>query len=84
MLVNFGKREINFSLFLFIINMRSQTVIIINWKLSDRTEAFVNLGKLYTRYNSTELGVSRWTLDRKDLYEGYENEIIQIKKLFVS
>lgn len=63
--------------------MRSQTVIYIRWKLTNRVEVFVNLGKLYAHYNNDELGVSRWTLDRKDLYDGYETEFIEIKKVFV-
>lgn len=63
--------------------MRSQTVIIVNWKLTDRIEAFVNLGKLYAHYSSTELGVSRWTLDRKDLFDGYENDTVLIMKTYV-
>lgn len=63
--------------------MRSQTIIHVRWKLTDRIEVFVNLGKLYSHYNNDELGVSRWTLDRKDLYDGYESDIIEIKKMFV-
>jgi len=63
--------------------MRSQTVIIVNWKLTERIEAFVNLGKLYARYSNVELGVSRWTLDRKDLFEGYENDTVLILKTYV-
>jgi len=63
--------------------MRSQTVIIVNWKLTERIEAFVNLGKLYARYSNIELGVSRWTLDRKDLFEGYENDTVLILKTYV-
>lgn len=63
--------------------MRSQTVIIVRWKLTERVEAFVNLGKLYARYSNVELDVSRWTLDRKDLFEGYENDTIFIIKTYV-
>lgn len=58
----------------------SKTVIILDWKLVDREEVFTNLGKLYKRYDNSELGVSRYTLDRKDLYDGYENEIISLRK----
>lgn len=63
--------------------MRSQTVIIVRWKITDRIEAFVNLGKLYGRYTSNELCVSRWTLDRKDLFDGYENDTVFIMKTYV-
>ena len=80
-LVNYLKREINLSLLFYI--MRSQTVIIVRWKITDRIEAFVNLGKLYSRYSSTELGVSRWTLDRKDLFDGYENDTLLIMKTYI-
>jgi hypothetical protein len=58
----------------------SKTVIYIKWKITDRIEIFVNLGKLFKRYSSTDLGVSRWTLDRKDLYKGWQSDMIEIKK----
>jgi len=45
---------------------------------------FVNLGKLYAHYGNEQLGVSRWTLDRKDLYDGYESEYIEIRKVSVT
>lgn len=60
--------------------MRSQTVLIIRWKLTGRMEVFVNLGKLYTTYSSSSLGVSRYTLDRKNLLEGFHNDIVEILK----
>lgn len=60
--------------------MRSQTIICIRWKLTGRIEHFVNLGKLYSTYKDSNLGVSRWTLNKKDLYEGYQNEIVEILK----
>jgi len=63
--------------------MRSQTIIYIRWKITNRVEVFVNLGKLYDRYSNDELGVSRWTLDRKDLYDGYESEYLEIRKVYV-
>jgi hypothetical protein len=80
MLVNFGKKEIK--IFPFLV-MRSQTVIYIRWKLTDRIEHFVNLGKLFSYYSSGQLGVSRSTLDRKDLFDGYENDIVKIIKTYV-
>ena len=64
--------------------MRSQTVIIVRWKLTERIEAFVNLGKLYDRYTNSEIGVSRWTLDRKDLLGGYENDTVFIMKTYIN
>lgn len=63
--------------------MNSKTVICVFWKLTGRIEIFVNLGKLYSNYPSSILGVSRYTLDRKDLFEGYENDIIKITKNYV-
>lgn len=63
--------------------MNSKTVICIVWKLTGRIEIFVNLGKLYSTYSSGILGVSRYTLDRKDLFEGYENETVKIAKLYI-
>jgi hypothetical protein len=63
--------------------MRSQTVICIRWKLTARIEIFVNLGKLFTSYSGNQLGVSRSTLDRKNLFDGYENDTIEIFKSYV-
>ena len=63
--------------------MRSQTVICIRWKLTGRIEIFVNLGKLFTSYSGNQLGVSRSTLDRKNLFDGYENDTIEIFKSYV-
>lgn len=63
--------------------MRSQTVICIRWKLSGRIEIFVNLGKVFSNYSTIELGVSRGTLDRRNLFEGYENDVVEITKSYV-
>lgn len=63
--------------------MRSSTVIYVRWKISERVEIFVNLGKLYSRYSSDEIGVSRYTLNRKDLYEGWESDMVEIRKIQV-
>jgi hypothetical protein len=63
--------------------MRSQTALCIRWKLTGRIEIFVNLGKLYSYYNGEQLGVSRSTLDRKNLFEGYQNDTVEIIKNYV-
>lgn len=63
--------------------MRSQTVILVRWKLTNRVEVFVNLGKLYSYYSGDQLGVSRSTLDRKNLYDGYHNDTVEIIKIYV-
>ena len=60
--------------------MRSSTIICIRWKLTGRIELFNNLGKLYSSYSDSILGVSRYTLDRKDLFEGYQNDVVEIYK----
>lgn len=60
--------------------MRSETIIYLRWKLTGRIEFFVNLGKLYSYYTDVELGVSRHTLNKKDLSLGYQNGIIEIRK----
>jgi hypothetical protein len=78
--MNYGKREINSLPFL---NMRSQTAICIRWKLTGRIEIFVNLGKLYSYYSNEQLGVSRATLDRKNLFDGYQNDTVEIVKNYV-
>ena len=60
--------------------MRSKTVILVRWKLIGRIEHFVNLGKLFAYYVEGQLCVSRGTLDRKDLYIGYQNDVVEITK----
>jgi hypothetical protein len=63
--------------------MRSQTVICVRWKLTGRIEHFVNLGKLYQYHSQSLLGVSRYTLDRKNLFDGYQNDAVEIIKSYV-
>lgn len=46
-------------------------------------EVFANLGKLYSSYSSASLGVSRFTLDRKNLFEGYQNDTVEIIKNYL-
>lgn len=58
-----------------------KSIILVRWKVTGRLEVFTNLGKLYNRYEPENLGVSRWTLNRKKLDEGYENSIIHLIKL---
>jgi len=64
--------------------MRYKTVIYIKWKLTGRFELFINLGKLYKRYDEVSLGVSRHTLNKKDLFSGYHNDTIEIFKTIVN
>lgn len=60
--------------------MRSNTIICVRWKLTGRIEHFSNLGKLYWRYNDDQLGVSRWTLNKKNLFDGFQSETVEILK----
>jgi len=64
--------------------MRGSTVIYVKWKITGRIEIFVNLGKLYSIYSSSELGVSRHTLGKKDLYSGYSSEIVDVFKFHIN
>jgi hypothetical protein len=64
--------------------MRSSTLICIRWKLTGRIEIYNNLGKLYSEYSTNTLGVSRGTLDRKNLFEGYQNDTIEIYKMRIT
>lgn len=64
--------------------MRSSTLICIRWKLTGRIEIYNNLGKLYSTYSTNNLGVSRGTLDRKNLFEGYQNDTVEIYKMRIS
>jgi hypothetical protein len=61
--------------------MRKKTVIYLRWKISGRVEIYTNLGKLYKNYGSESLGISRFSLDRKDLFIGWESDLIEIKKI---
>ena len=79
MLVNYGKKEILYLIF----NMRSNTIICIRWKLTGRLEHFVNLGKVFTYYDSDELGVSRSKLNRRNLFDGFQTDTIEIVKTYV-
>jgi hypothetical protein len=63
--------------------MRSNTIIYLRWKITGRIEIFTNLGKLYDRYSINDLGVSRHTLNRKSLYDGWESDMIEVKKFAV-
>jgi hypothetical protein len=63
--------------------MISTTIIYLKWKLTGRIEIFTNLGKLYDRYSIDDLGVSRHTLNRKNLYDGWESDMIEVKKFTV-
>lgn len=61
--------------------MRNSYVIGVYWKISGRIEVFSNLGKLYSKYDGSILGISKWTLHRKNLSEGWENDIVKIQKI---
>jgi len=63
--------------------MRSNTIICVVWKLTGRVEHFVNLGKLYSYYGNDELDISRSSLNKKDLFDGYDTETIKILKCYV-
>ena len=60
--------------------IRSTTVICVRWKLTGRIELFSNLGKLYCKYSDDQLAVSRHTLNKKNLYDGYQSEMIEVIK----
>ena len=64
--------------------MRSSTLICIRWKITGRIEIYNNLGKLYSSYSDSILNVSRYTLNRKDLFEGYQNDVVEIYKMRVN
>jgi len=56
------------------------TIIFLRWKLTGRIEHFANLNSVYKYYDDGELGVSIYTLYKKNLKEGYQNDTIQIMK----
>lgn len=63
--------------------MRNATVIYLRWKLSNRVEIFVNLGKLYSTYKPEDIGVSRSQLNRRNLFEMYHNDTVEIQKCYI-
>jgi hypothetical protein len=63
--------------------MSAKTVIYLRWKLTGRIQIFSSLSKLYKTYENGELGVSIHTLNRKDLYNGWESDMIEIKKFTI-
>ena len=64
--------------------IRTTTVISLRWKADNSIEVFVNLGKLFKKYDAEKLGISRYTLDRRNLFEGYENDVIALRKLEIT
>lgn len=63
--------------------MKSRTIIYIRWKISNRFDIFTNLGKLFDEYDSDQIGISRYTLNKKDLFDGFENDKVEIKKCYI-
>jgi hypothetical protein len=57
-----------------------KTIIYIKWLGTGDVEHFRNLSNLYKKYDITRLGVSIHTLNRKNLTQGYKNEIVEIIK----
>lgn len=56
------------------------TVVVVIWA-DGNLEIFRTLGSLYKKYKPEELGVSRFTLDRKKLGDfGHGNELCEIFK----
>ncbi len=64
--------------------MRYRTVIYLKWRLTGRFELFINLGKLYSKYDEDQLGVSRHTLNKKDLFSSYQNSTVEILKCVIN
>jgi hypothetical protein len=59
----------------------TRTVIYVRWILTGRVEIFANLGKLYSAYDESQVGISRHTLTKKNIYSGYVNEVVEIFKM---
>lgn len=64
--------------------MLNKTVICLVWKLSGRIEIFTTLSKLYKYYNTDTIGVSIHTLIRKNLFNGWENDMVKVIKIKVN
>ena len=62
---------------------RSNTIICIRWISDGNIEHFSNLGKLYKKYTPKKLGVSRYTLNKKNLWFGYKNKEVEIIKSLI-
>lgn len=68
--MNFGKKI-----------MRNRILICVYWKITGRLEVYTTMTKLYEKHEDTILGVSKWTLYRKNLFEGWENDVVKIQKI---
>ncbi len=72
----------NIIIYLYSMN-RISTIICLRWKVTGSVEHFSNLRKMYDKYNTDILGVSKFTLNKKDLYSGYENKEIEVIKSYI-
>lgn len=59
---------------------RTTTIVCVRWISTGSIEVFSNLGKLYEKYGDIQLGVSRFTLNKKNLFNGYQNKVVEIIK----
>lgn len=54
------------------------------WKLSGRIDIFTTLSGLFKTYNADLIGISIHSLYRVDLYKGWENDTVIIRKIDVT
>lgn len=55
------------------------TVILVRWNITGKIRIFKSIASLY-KYHNEDLNVSKWTLYSRNLFEGYQNDIVYIKK----
>lgn len=47
--------------------IRVSSVIVLRWLTDNKTEVFQDIAKLYSKYNSEQLGITRRNLYQKDI-----------------
>ena len=64
--------------------MYNKSIIHLKWKLSGRIDIFTTLSGLFKTYNADLIGISIHSLYRVDLYKGWENDTVIIRKIDVT
>jgi hypothetical protein len=62
--------------------IRVSSVILVRWLETNKTEVFQDLGKVFDKYSSGQVGITRRNLYTKDIEseDGYNTQYINIRK----
>lgn len=59
-------------------------IIYLRWKFTERVEIFSSLSRVYKKYDNAIMGVAKSTLYKKDLFHGWKNGHLEIKKIRIN